>query len=350
LPRSRQRAARLSITAAILGCGGLALSPAEREFFRAARPAGFILFGRNCGSPDQVRRLVRTLRQCTGRADAPVLIDQEGGRVARLRPPHWRLPPAAAVFGALYARNPMAALTACRLNARLIAAELARLGITVDCAPVLDIPVPGSHDIVGDRALARDPAVVAMLARAWCEGFRAGGVAPVIKHIPGHGRACADSHETLPVVEVSRADLASDFAPFAALADQPWAMTAHVLYPALDAEEPATTSPTIIADVIRGELAFRGVLLSDDLSMKALSGTLEERARRCRAAGCDIALHCNGNLDEMKAVARGAGALKGRSLARFEQALAWSRSGGARERFDPAQAEARLAALLQPIA
>jgi beta-N-acetylhexosaminidase len=230
-------------TAAIFGCTGPTLTPAERNFFVAARPAGFILFARNCRDPAEVKALVAALREAGGRADAPVLIDQEGGRVARLKPPHWRHPPAAAVFGALHARDRAAALEACRLNARLIAHELEALGIDVDCAPVLDVPQPGSHDIVGDRALARDAATVAALGRAWCEGFAAGGVAPVLKHVPGHGRARADSHEALPVVESARGELAAiDFAPFRALADAPWAMTAHVLYTALDRREPATSA------------------------------------------------------------------------------------------------------------
>ncbi|MCW5772921.1 MAG: glycoside hydrolase family 3 protein, partial [Rhodospirillaceae bacterium] len=256
--------------------------------------------------------------------------------------------PPAAVFGALYARDPAAAVEACRLNARLIAHELAALGIDVDCAPVLDVPQPGSHDIVGDRALARDPATVGILARAWCEGFAAGGVAPVIKHIPGHGRARADSHEALPVVAASRAELeAADFPPFRALADQPWAMTAHVLYSALDAKECATNSPAIIGGVIRGALRFDGALMSDDLSMKALGGDFAARARRCRAAGCDLALHCNGDAGEMAAVAEGAGRLDGDSLARYAAALAWRR---APEPFDAAAAAHRLAALLAPSA
>jgi len=335
------------ITAAIFGCAGLALSPAERAFYAAVRPSGFILFGRNIQSPGQVKDLVADMRASAGSPEAPVLIDQEGGRVARLRPPHWRHPPPGAVFGALYTRDPATAIEACRLNARLIAHELMAMGIDVDCAPVLDMPQPGSHDIVGDRALARDPATIAVLARAWCEGFHAGGVAPVIKHIPGHGRARADSHESLPVVEASRAELeADDFPPFAALADQPWAMTAHVLYTALDKTECATNSKPIIAEIIRGAIGFDGALMSDDLSMKALKGSFEERARKCLAAGCDIALHCNGRPAEMEAVAKGAGPLVGKGLARYRAALVHRPV----ESFDPAAASARLAALLGPVA
>jgi len=335
-------------TAAIFGCAGPTLAPAERDFFRAVRPAGFILFARNCQSPAQVRGLVAALREAADQPDAPVLIDQEGGRVARLKPPHWRHPPPAAVFGALHARDPRAGLEACRLNARLIAHELLDLGIDVDCAPVLDVPQPGSHDIVGDRALSREPAAVAALGRAWCEGFAEGGVAPVIKHIPGHGRARADSHEALPRVETRRGELAAvDFAPFKALAGEPWAMTAHVLYTALDANKPATVSPTIIAEVIRGQIGFTGALMTDDLSMKALGGSFEDRARLSREAGCDIALHCNGAMAEMQAVARGAGTLAGASLARYAAALKWRRPPAP---FDAAAAAERLAALLAPIA
>ncbi len=339
---------RTSLTAAIFGCAGTALTKDERDFFRKVRPAGFILFGRNIETPAQVKALVADLRKSSSVPQAPVLIDQEGGRVARLRPPHWRHPPPGAVFGHLYARDPKAALEACRINARLIAHELLAMGIDVDCAPVLDVPQPGSHDIVGDRALAREPYAVAALALAWCQGFAAGGVAPVIKHIPGHGRAHADSHLSLPEVEATWAELAAaDFAPFKALADQPWAMTAHVLYTALDGSAPATTSRPIVEDVIRGHIGFTGALMSDDLSMKALAGSFEVRARECRAAGCDIALHCNGDPGEMAAVAEGAGALEGVSLARYRAALKWRMPP---QKLDSAKALARLATLLAPVA
>jgi beta-N-acetylhexosaminidase len=338
----------LSLTAAIFGCAGTALSKDERDFFRAVRPAGFILFGRNIESPAQVKSLVADLRKSSGVAHAPVLIDQEGGRVARLRPPHWRHPPPAAVFGHLYERDPEAALEACRINARLIAQELLAMGIDVDCAPVLDVPQPDSHDIVGDRALARTPHAVAALGRAWCRGFAEGGVAPVIKHIPGHGRAKADSHLSLPEVGATWAELAAaDFAPFKALADQPWAMTAHVLYTALDKSAPATTSRPIVADVIRGHIGFAGALMSDDLSMKALAGSYEVRARESREAGCDLALHCNGDMAEMAAVAEGAGALEGESFARYRAALKWRKPP---KKPDVGKALARLATLLAPVA
>ncbi len=337
-----------TLTAAIFGCAGPTLLPEERVFFAKVRPAGFILFGRNIETPAQVKALVADLRNASGDAAAPVLIDQEGGRVARLRPPHWRHPPPGAVFGRLYERDPKAAVAACRLNARLIAHELVALGIDVDCAPVLDVPQPGSHDIVGDRALARTAHAVAVLGRAWCQGFADGGVAPVIKHIPGHGRARADSHLSLPEVDASWAELAAaDFAPFQLLARQPWAMTAHVLYTALDKAAPATTSLPIVRDIIRGHIGFTGALMSDDLSMKALAGSFEIRARESREAGCDIALHCNGNPEEMAAVAAGAGALEGMSLKRYQAALKWRKRP---KPFDAAAALDRLAGLLAPIA
>jgi beta-N-acetylhexosaminidase len=307
----------------IFGLAGLAVSDEERRFFEDVDPFGFILFARNCDTPDQIRALVGDLRAIVGRGDAPVLIDQEGGRVARLRPPHWREAPPAAVFGELAARNDAAALEATRLNARLIGLELADMGIDVDCAPVLDIPAPGSHEIVGDRAFGTSPALVAELGRAAIEGFLAAGVIPVVKHIPGHGRAMVDSHHDLPVVEAALDELRKiDFAPFAALADAPWAMTAHVVYTAIDPDNPATTSKTAIAEFIRGEIGFGGVLVSDDLSMKALSGSFGERTSAALAAGCDIALHCNGEMDEMRAVADAVTPLSAEASARIARGRA----------------------------
>ena len=309
--------------AAILGCSGRALGGPEKAFFRDADPLGFILFARNCAAPDQLRRLVDALRNCVGRADAPILIDQEGGRVARLGPPRWRKPPPAAAFARLAGADKAAAIEAARLNARLIAADLHELGLTLDCAPVLDVPQPGSHAVIGDRALGSNPALVAALGRAVCEGLLDGGVLPVIKHIPGHGRALADSHKTLPVVGAARADLeAVDFAPFKALRDMPWAMTAHVCYAALDRRAPATTSKTVIRRVIRGTIGFDGVLVSDDLSMSALGGGVGERARAALAAGCDVVLHCNGVRAEMEAVAAYASPLDGAAQARLGRAEA----------------------------
>lgn len=309
--------------AVIFGCEGLSLTAGERAFFARHDPFGFILFGRNCDTPDQVRALVGALRASIGRPDAPVLIDQEGGRVARLKPPHWRTAPPAARFGVLAARDLEAAIEAARLNARMTAAELSDLGIDVDCVPLLDIAVPGAHDVIGDRAFGRDPAVIASLGQAVCEGMLAGGVMPVVKHIPGHGRAAADSHLTLPVVETGRAELeASDFLPFQSLADAPWAMTGHVVYTAIDPDRPATVSPLAIEEIVRTWIGFKGVLVSDDLSMQALSGTLGERASAALAAGCDIALHCNGKAGEMEMIAEACGALTVESLARIAAAKA----------------------------
>lgn len=312
----------------MFGCAGPHLGAEERRFFRDANPLGFILFERNCDSPDQVRALVAQLRDAVGRQDAPVLIDQEGGRVVRLHPPHWRAAPAAARFARLAETDPVAAADAAWANARLMAAELATLGITVDCAPVLDVPQPGAHAVIGDRAHGADPATVAALGRAVAEGLLAGGVAPVIKHIPGHGRARADSHRELPTVAASRAALSAvDFAPFRALSDMPWAMTAHVLYTALDGARPATTSPGIVADVVRGEIGFDGVLVSDDLGMAALDGPVGRRAADALAAGCDVALHCGGDRGEMEAVAAEACPMTAQAVERLARAEAMRRAG-----------------------
>jgi len=309
--------------ALILGLEGPVLQDAERRLVAEADPLGFILFKRNCVSPDQLKTLVSDLRAAVGRADAPVLIDQEGGRVTRLGPPHWRSFPPAARFATLAARDAAAAGEATRLNARLIAAELADAGIDVDCTPVLDIPVPGAHDVIGDRAYGHEAKQVATLGRAVCEGLLEGGVLPVIKHVPGHGRATADTHFALPVVATSEADLRrSDFAPFQALADMPWAMTAHVVYAAIDDTAPATTSRIVIERVIRGHIGFDGLLLSDDLSMQALSGTIAERAAAALDAGCDVALHCNGRIDEMRQAIAATGPMSEAALLRFERGRA----------------------------
>ena len=312
----------MSVSSAIYGCTGPELSADEKTFFRDARPWGFILFARNIVSPDQVLHLTAALRGAAGH-DAPVLIDQEGGRVQRLRPPHWRSWPAGRRYGELYARDAEKGLHAVRLGARLMADELRSVGITVDCLPVLDVPVPGAHDVIGDRAYAGEPGPVAALGLAAAEGLIAGGVLPVIKHIPGHGRAGADSHEKLPVVNASLDELdRTDFVPFRALRSIPLAMTAHVVYTALDPDNPATTSATVIRDTIRGGIGFKGLLMSDDLSMKALRGGLAERTRAALAAGCDLVLHCNGDMAEMAAVAAETTMLAGESLARSEAALA----------------------------
>ena len=327
----------------IAGCSGPTLTAHESAFFRDAAPWGFILFRRNVEDPAQVRALCDALRETVGRADAPILIDQEGGRVQRLGPPHWPKYPPGSAYGRI--PDPVARRELTRLGARLIAHDLRAVGIDVDCVPVLDVPVAGAHDVIGDRAYGRDPQSVAILGRAAAEGLLAGSVLPVIKHIPGHGRAFADSHLQLPVIETPRAELeAHDFAPFRALADMPLAMTAHVVYTALDPERPATTSPVVIGEVIRAGIGYDGLVMSDDLSMKALQGSFRERAEASFAAGCDMALHCNGDMDEMAAVAEGAPALDGEAFRRAEAAL--GRIRHAPEPLDPVDARARLDAAL----
>jgi len=274
----------------ILDCAADRLDLKEAALYRDLQPFGFILFARHCLEPSQVRGLVDALHQAVGRP-APVLIDQEGGRVARLCPPHWRRPPPAVAFADLWQRDPEAAARAAYLNSRLIASDLQPLGVTVDCLPVLDLKFHGAHHIIGDRAYGERPEPVIALGRAAAEGLMAGGVLPVVKHIPGHGRAAADSHLELPHVAAPAEALRRlDFAPFAALANLPIAMTAHITYEAFDPTTPATWSQRVIGDVIRGEIGFAGALLSDDVSMKALSGPMAERARRSLDAGCDLAL------------------------------------------------------------
>ncbi|HUC63145.1 MAG TPA: beta-N-acetylhexosaminidase [Alphaproteobacteria bacterium] len=336
--------------AAILGCAGLTLGGDERALFRDADPLGFILFARNCAEPAQVKDLVASLRAAVGRADAPILIDQEGGRVARLKPPHWRAAPAAARLGAIAARDPERAARASFLNARLIARELADLGIDVDCAPVLDLGLRETHQVIGDRAFAAEPEIVARLGRAFCDGLLAGAVMPVIKHIPGHGRARADSHLELPTVETDRATLvATDFAPFIALNKAPWAMTAHVRYGALDAENAATLSRRILGDIVRGAIGFEGVLVSDDLGMKALEGNFGARAAAALAAGCDLVLHCSGDRAEMASVIAATPRLRPESAARLARAAAIRRAAVQNAApFDPESARAELDALLGP--
>jgi beta-N-acetylhexosaminidase len=333
--------------AAIVGVAGLRLSDEERQILRARPPWGFILFKRNCGSPEQVRQLVAELRAASDRPGAPVLNDQEGGRVPRLQPPHWPARPAARPIGALAEADLVAGRAAAFLLARLIAHDLGGIGITVNCAPVLDLALPGCTPAIGDRAFSADPEIVAALGQSVIAGHLAGGVLPVIKHLPGHGRARVDSHVALPTVASARATLAAaDFAPFRACAGAPLAITAHVLFTALDRERPATLSPTIVEEVIRGEIGFAGALLSDDLSMGALGGSLGERAARARAAGCDFALHCNGRPEEMIDVLDAAGPLEGDSAVRADRALARRPPPVA---FDPAAAQARLAALLRDV-
>ncbi|MEP9347544.1 beta-N-acetylhexosaminidase [Xanthobacter sp. KR7-225] len=321
----------MTVRAFISGCAGARITPQERAFFAEADPWGFILFARNVEDPAQVRALVDALRAAVGRA-APVLIDQEGGRVQRLRPPFWPEYPPAEVFGDLYARDAAAALTAVRLNSRAMAGDLSALGIDVDCLPVADLRHPDGHGIIGNRAYGETPQKVAALARAAAEGLLDGGVLPVVKHIPGHGRAPADSHERLPVVAAPRGVLErEDFAAFRALADLPLAMTAHVVYRDIDPDHPATTSPVMIGEVIRRDIGFSGLLMSDDLSMGALAGSLAERGRAALAAGCDMLLHCNGVLAEMAEVASVSPALSGPAAQRADRALALRRKAEPRD-------------------
>jgi beta-N-acetylhexosaminidase len=335
----------MSTRAFITGVSGTVLTAAEREFIRAERPWGFILFKRNIEAPDQVSTLVGELRKCLGEADAPVLIDQEGGRVARLGPPHWPVYPPGAVFGALYDLDPALGLNAARLSSRLIAADLIDLGISVDCLPLADVPVAGADAVIGNRAYGTEPAKVAAIARAVTEGLEQGGVLPVLKHIPGHGRAAADSHFRLPTVDTSKEELErTDFAAFQPLADLPMAMTAHVVFSALDPAHPATTSATIIRQVIRGVIGFQGLLMSDDVSMNALAGSIAERTRAIVNAGCDMVLHCNGKLDEMREVASQTPELAGKALERANKALASRKQP---QPFDRKAARDELDALVQ---
>ncbi len=321
--------------AVIFGCAAATLSEEERAFFRESDPFGFILFARNCADPEQLKGLVADLRASVQRRDAPVLIDQEGGRVARLQAPHWRHPPPQGVFAELAEISIDRACRAAFLNARLIGRELAAAGITVDCLPVLDLPQDGAHRIIGDRALGRDPATIAALGQAICDGLLAEAVLPVIKHIPGHGRAGVDSHRDLPVVDAPIEILReTDFAPFRLLAAQPWAMTAHVVFSAIDPDRAATVSPDAIGSVIRREIGFNGLLLSDDIGMEALSGDFAQRASASLSAGCDIVLHCSGKLDEMKLAAKGAGPMTPDAEARSQYAEALRLGEGATEKPD----------------
>ena len=334
----------MSTRAFITGVSGTELTAVEREFIRAERPWGFILFKRNVEAPAQVAALVEELRAAAGAADAPVLIDQEGGRVQRLGPPHWPVYPPGAIFSTLYDADSVLGLTAARLSARLIASDLADLGITVDCLPLADVPVPGADAVIGNRAYGTEPGKVAAIARAVTEGLEQGGVLPVLKHIPGHGRATADTHFKLPTVDAPRDELdRTDFAAFKPLADLPMAMTAHVVFSAVDPAHPATTSATMITQVIRGVIGFQGLLMSDDVSMNALSGNIAERTRAIFAAGCDMALHCNGNIEEMREVAGQTPELSGTALARAKAALA---SRKAPQPFDRVAARAELDALI----
>jgi beta-N-acetylhexosaminidase len=310
----------------ISGLSGLTLTADERVFLREARPWGLIIFKRNIQDKNQVIDLIGEALHELG-SEAPVLIDQEGGRVQRLGPPLWPAYPPGAAYGRIYDRDPDAGLAAARLGARLIAADLMELGINVDCLPLADVPVSGADRVIGDRAYGETPAKVAAIAGAVAEGLAAGGVLPVLKHIPGHGRANADSHLKLPVVHADRATLeATDFAAFRPLKRLPLGMTAHVVFTAIDPVRPATTSATMIGEVIRGLIGFDGLLMGDDISMGALSGSIAERARASLAAGCDLVLHCNGKMDEMRAVAAEAPELAGATKRRADAALAVRKS------------------------
>src|SRR5213593_1960660 len=306
----------MAARAFITGISGTVLTPAERAFLRESEPWGLILFTSNVEAPAQVRRLTGSFREAVGR-DAPILIDQEGGRVQRLGPPHWPSYPAGAAYGRVYDRDAQTGIKAAYLGARLIAADLLSVGLDVDCLPIADVPAAGADPVIGDRAYGETAEKVGRIARSVAEGLLAGGVLPVVKHIPGHGRARSDSHHQLPIVETDRATLeTTDFAAFRPLSDLPLGMTAHVVYTAIDPIAPATTSVTLVRDVIRDWLGFRGLLMSDDISMGALSGSIEERSRAAIAAGCDVVLHCNGELDEMRAVASAVPVLAGEAAAR----------------------------------
>jgi beta-N-acetylhexosaminidase len=332
----------------ITGVEGLTLNASERGFLRDADPWGAILFRRNIETPEQVRRLVGEIRGALGRTDAPVLIDQEGGRVQRLAPPHWIAYPPGAAYSTLFDTDRALGLEAARLGARLIAADLMDLGITVDCLPLADVPVEGADAIIGDRAYGTAPDKVAAIGEAVARGLLDGGVLPVLKHIPGHGRANADSHAQLPVVAIDRQTLeASDFAAFRPLCWIPLGMTAHVVYAAIDPVEPATTSGKVVGEVIRGFIGFDGLLMSDDLSMGALSGSIAARTRASLAAGCDLVLHCNGHFDEMGEVASEAPLLTGEAARRAAAALAM---GKPPVEIDVAESRARFSAMMAGVA
>ena len=309
------------MTPAIFGLEGLAMTPSEHDFFKSAAPMGYILFGRNVENRDQLRRLTDELRDLHGTAALPILIDQEGGRVARMQSSEWLRYPPAAVFGSVFAKDPEAAIGACRANFEALALDLAEVGITVTCAPVLDVPVEGAHDVIGDRAFSHDPERVSAMGRACLDGLRAAGVDGVIKHIPGHGRAATDSHLALPHVDASLSQLRNDLTPFKALSDASMAMTAHVIYESWDKDRCATLSPTVITDVIRGEIGFDGLLMSDDLDMKALSGDIGDLALEAQTAGCDVVLNCWAKMDDMVAIAEKMSAPSSQTIKRLERVM-----------------------------
>lgn len=333
----------------IFGCAGTALSSAERQLFSRADPFGFILFKRNCESPEQIRRLVKDLRQSAERDDLPILIDQEGGRVSRLGPPNWMKHPPARLFGAIYEKDPDWGAEAIQVYARLVADELWQLGITVNCAPVLDLLIEGATAAIGDRAFSRKPTVVAALARSYAETSLAHGVIPVVKHLPGHGRLKVDPHKVLPLIETSRAELESDdFVPFELLKDLPLGMNSHAIFTALDPDQPASLSAIVHNDIIRDQIGFDGLLLSDDLTMKALTGTPSDLARRALSAGADIALHCSGDLAEMEAIAAQLQPMSEESWERWERAKSMAKSPA--PGYNSSEDNARLDILLGAIA
>lgn len=310
---------------AIFGLSGPVLTPDERAFFRECDPAGYILFGRNIVDPEQLRALTDDLRSIHGRERLLVSIDQEGGRVARLRPPHWAGYPAGEAFEKLWEIAPASAIEAARVNATAMALELAAMGITVDYHPPLDLRVPGAHDVIGDRSFGSDPVAVAALGRAVLEGLAAGGVTGCVKHMPGHGRTDVDTHKALPTVTASAAELEDDLAPFRTLNQALIGMTGHLVFTAWDAENPATLSATVIRDVIRGSIGFDGLLLTDDIDMEALGGSIPERAARAHAAGCDIILNCWAKMDDMQGICNVLSTMSEATAARLDRALAGTR-------------------------
>jgi beta-N-acetylhexosaminidase len=333
----------MAARAFITGVAGPTLAANERAFLRKAQPWGLIIFKRNVSTPQQVQELVLSFRDTVG-WNAPVLVDQEGGRVQRLGPPHWAAYPPGAHYGELYDKDPAMGLEVAQLGARLIADDLGARGIDVDCLPIADVPVPGGDPVIGDRAYGTKAGKVAAIAGAIARGLQTGGVLPVLKHLPGHGRATADSHHRLPVVETDRATLEkTDFAAFRPLAGLPLGMTAHVVFSAIDPDAPATTSVTMVREVIRGFIGFQGLLMSDDISMNALSGTIAERSRAALGAGCDVVLHCNGEMAEMEHVAGEAPMLDGAAAKRADAALALR---GAREEFDVEASRANFTRLI----
>lgn len=314
---------------AFFGLAGTALTPAETALFRASDPAGYILFKRNVDTPDQVRALTDSLRALSGNPRLPILIDQEGGRVARLKPPHWPEFPPPIVFGECWGKAPLTAMAAARANAQSLGTMLSDLGVSVDCLPLLDVKADGMHEVIGDRSYGTDPGMVASLGRATLDGLKAGGCVGVVKHIPGHGRATLDSHLALPTVTASAEELETDLVPFRRLADAPMAMTAHILYTAWDELLCASLSPKIIAEIIRGSIGFDNLLMSDDLGMHALGlqpggNSMAGRANGVLEAGCDIALHCSGDFAEMQEIADALAPIGPQARERLERAMAWA--------------------------